>query len=186
MNKQFVRAGCGTRPARAGRAEGGVRAGPLLIALHGLRRRFFLSRRVSTHTSSQRPSAVSLPKKRRSRTCRLLVRESNSARAYLLFSGGREARFPVSPGASPVLPNKPPQTLVRSTTRTLRAEPRAFLSAPPQAEQGRTNYSGRVKALAAYPLPPNYAHFARVGNKPQEACTKAPRAVALAERRHSA
>ena len=48
---QFVRAGCGTRPSRAGRAEGGVRSGPLLIALHGLRRRFFLSRRVSGRTA---------------------------------------------------------------------------------------------------------------------------------------
>ena len=31
VNKQFVRAGCGTRPSREGRAEGGVRSGPLLI-----------------------------------------------------------------------------------------------------------------------------------------------------------
>ena len=33
VNKQFVRAGCGTRPSREGRAEGGVRSGPLLIKL---------------------------------------------------------------------------------------------------------------------------------------------------------
>ena len=32
VNKQFVRAGCGTRPSREGRAEGGVRSGPLLIS----------------------------------------------------------------------------------------------------------------------------------------------------------
>ena len=31
VNKQFVRAGCGTRPSREGRAEGGVRSGPLLM-----------------------------------------------------------------------------------------------------------------------------------------------------------
>ena len=31
VNKQFVRAGCGTRPSREGRAAGGVRSGPLLI-----------------------------------------------------------------------------------------------------------------------------------------------------------
>ena len=35
MIKQFLRAGCGTRPSREGRAEGGVRSGPLLIVYRG-------------------------------------------------------------------------------------------------------------------------------------------------------
>ena len=35
VNKQFLRAGCGTRPSREGRAEGGVRSGPLLIVYRG-------------------------------------------------------------------------------------------------------------------------------------------------------